>query len=352
MQPYPPPREGKPVSFFIAIFLGLLLLVSAGLNVILLLFSILGSAAGTFTSGFEQDSANYRLVAVGGDPNARFRVLRVPIVGAISEASNPLLGASGGIVSRLRAALRSAEQDASVRGVVLDINSPGGGVTDSDLMYQMVRDFRRENPDKRVVALFGDLAASGGYYLAVACDYIIARRTSITGSIGVIMSAYNFTEAAKDIGVSEVVIKSTNTPYKDMLSPFREITEEERQLLTGIVEELYQQFVTVVDEGRPALDRNEVIALANGGIYSAGQARNSGLIDEVGGQDEAIRWLEDNLEVESVQVIEQRRLPTLGELLFGVVSGARHRPSLDEAAGRLLESATGPRFLYYWPGAR
>lgn len=345
---YPPPRE-RSVSFFVAIFLGLLLLVSGALNVVLFVLGIGGLAASGLGGGGIHDDASYQMVSVAGDPRARNKVLRVPIAGVIMENPTPVLGAEGGTVSAVRRALAVAARDEAIRGVLLDIDSPGGGVTASDEIYRMVRAFRQEHPGKKVLALFGDIAASGGYYVAAAAERIVARRTTITGSIGVIMNNYNLAEAARKLGVEAVVIKSPNTPYKDILSPTRPMTETEHAMLLAIVEEMYQQFVTVVDDGRPNLDRSQVQALANGTIYSAGQALQNGLVDALGDRDDALAWFSQGLGSD-VELLEYRRRPSLGELLFGV--RAPSPPSLGEVASRLLQSATGPRFLYYWPGAR
>ncbi len=345
----PPPRE-RSVAFFVAIFLGLLLMVSAAANVVLFVFSIGGLAASGLGGGAGLEEAGYQVTAVGGDPKASAKVLRIPIHGAIAEEASPLLGAEGGSVSFVRRALKAAGRDKSIRGIVLDIDSPGGGVTASDEIYQLVQEFRRDHPEVKVVALFGDIAASGGYYVAAAAERIIGRRTTITGSIGVIMSGYNFAEAAKELGIAEVVIKSPDTPYKDILSPMRPMTETERAILTSIVQEMYEQFVTVVDDGRPDLDRDQVRALANGQIYSANQALQNGLVDELGGEDAALAWLRTATGREALEVVEFRRLPNLRDILFGARSPAP--PSAAELAARMLGSATGPRFLYYWQGAR
>lgn len=347
---YPPPRDGRGASFFVAIFLGILLLVSGGLNVLLLLLSI-GSFAGAGLAGgaVDETGAVYDLVRVGGDAGAEHKVLRIPIHGAIAELENPLIGASGGTVSMVRRALRYAKADESVRGILLDIDSPGGGVTDSDEVYNLLRAFARERPQVAIVALFGDLAASGGYYVAVAAQRIVARRSSITGSIGVIMSAWNFAGAARELGIEQVAIMSEHTPYKDMLSPLKPVSPEERALLQGIVEELYELFVDVVDEGRgDRLTRPEVKALANGAIYSARQALELRLVDEIGDQETVEAWFRERMD--DHEVVEYRRRPTLAELLFGMRTPAR--PAPGAALAQLLTSTSGPRFLYYWQGAR
>lgn len=341
-------RDGRSTSFFVAIFLGLLLLVSGALNVLLLVVSIGSFATAGLGGAIDDTGGNYDVVRIGGDEDARDKVLRIPIQGVIAEADNVLLGAGGGLVTSVRRALRFAAADPGIKGILLDIDSPGGGVTDSDEIYRMIREFRVEHPNVHVLALFGDVAASGGYYIAVAAEHIMARRTSLTGSIGVIMSAWNFAEAADKLGVSQVTITSPNTPYKDMLSPTRPVTEAERQILTSIVEDFYQQFVDVVDRGRPSLSREQVLELANGSVYSATQAAANGLVDQLGGMPEAEEWFRQK--IGAVQVLEYRRRVTLFDMLFG--ARAPEPPRVAFAVERLLQSGSGPRFLYYWQGAR
>ncbi len=249
----------------------------------------------------------------------------------------------------MRRSLRLAARDPDIKGVLIDINSPGGGVTDSDEIYRIITDFRAENPEIPVVALFGDTAASGGYYIAAACEKIMARHTTITGSIGVIMSSYNFAEAAQNLGIKDVVIMSTNTPFKDMMTPFRPLTEKEEEILDSIVEEFYQRFVDVVDSGRPGLTREQVQELADGRIYTGYQALGNGLVDMVVDVDEAIEELQGMMSVTSAQIVEHRRRPGLMDLLLGVIAPD---PSLESVAARLLESTSGARFLYFWPGGR
>lgn len=338
------PRESRGVAFFVAIFLGILLVASAGLNVLLMLLSI-GSIAGSAVGS--DDTGVYDETHVAGDRGARTKVLQIPIHGAIAEAASPVMGGAGGTVTQVRRALRQAVAD-KVEGLLLHIDSPGGGVTDSDEIYRMIVAFRREHPEVRVLALFGDMAASGGYYVAAAAQHIMARRTSITGSIGVIMSAWNFAEAAKKFGVEQVAIKSERTPFKDILSPTRPMRDDEHTMLVGIVDELYDQFVSVVDEGRPAMDRAQVLAVATGAIYTAQQALANGLVDEVGDQAAAVAWFEKQLG-KPIDIVEHRRRVGLADLLFGA---AARKPNAEQALASLLTASTGPRFLYFWEGGR
>ncbi|MCG3136497.1 MAG: putative signal peptide peptidase SppA [Phycisphaerae bacterium] len=181
-------------------------------------------------------------------------------------------------VSLLAEKLQLARRDPQVRAVILRINSPGGSVTASDLMYDEVRRFR--TCGKPVVAVLMDVAASGGYYIACAADEIIAHPTTITGSIGVVMLNLNISGSLEMIGARAEAIKSG--PHKDAGSMFREMTPEERQVFQTMIDEMYERFVTVVQEGRPQLTREKILPLADGRIYTARQAEITGLVDRLG----------------------------------------------------------------------
>ncbi len=340
------------MSFYVAIFMALLLLVSGGLNLLLLVVSAFGSATAGISSAAvaEEDGRYFELVAVGGDRGARESILRLPIDGAIAEASSPLIGATGGTVSQVRRSLAAAASDDGIKAVLLDINSPGGGVTDSDEIWRLIVKFRTENPDIKVVALLGDMAASGGYYIAAACDAIMARPTTITGSIGVIISNYNLSRAMDKLGIDPIAIISKDTPYKDMLSMSRAMTPKEEEKILAIVQEMYERFVDIVDEGRPELTREQVKSAATGEIYSAQRALEIGLVDEIADIDEAVAQLTQMAGLESARLVEYRRIPTLFDALFGV----KQQPAftLEHAAAHLMRHVSGPKFLYFWPGGR
>lgn len=344
----PPPPTSRPVSFYVAIFLALLLVVSVGLNLLLLLVSAVGSFTGGLSVASEDDG-NYHVVTVGGDREARPRILRVRIQGAISEVSSPLLGTSGGVVSSVARALRLAGRDDSIRAVLLDIDSPGGGVTDSDEIHRLIAEFRRQHDKKPVLALLGDLAASGGYYVAVACNHVMARPTTVTGSIGVIMQSWNAAAALAKLGIEQVTITSERTPYKDLLSPTKPVDQKDLALLRTIVDEMFDRFVQVVDDGRPNMSREQVLRVATGALFSAEQARQHGLIDSIGSEDDALEMLMSYEAVGKAQLVELQRVPTLFDALFSVRGG---RPTPESSAAELLRGMTGPRLLYYWTGGR
>ncbi|MBI2879318.1 MAG: signal peptide peptidase SppA [Candidatus Rokubacteria bacterium] len=179
--------------------------------------------------------------------------------------------------------LEEHRDDPSVRAVVVRIDSPGGVVGPSQEIYEAIRRVRAK--DKPVVASLGAVAASGGYYIAAAADRIVANPGTLTGSIGVIMHLAELEGLFKKIGVRYEVIKSGR--YKDLGSFARRMTQDERRLLQDLLDDVHLQFVEAVAEGR-GLDREVVLALADGRIFSGRQARGLQLVDALGGLQEAV----------------------------------------------------------------
>ena len=185
--------------------------------------------------------------------------------------------------------LEAYAQDPLVKAIVLRIDSPGGGVAASQEIYNAVKRVREEK-QKTVVVSMGTVAASGGYYIAVAADRILANPGTLTGSIGVIMQLANFEELMDKIGVKNFVIKSGR--YKDVGSPFRMMGEEDRNLLQSVMDDAHRQFIEAVAEGR-ALDVADVETLADGRVLTGQQAKDVLLIDDLGDLKDAVRLAAD-----------------------------------------------------------
>lgn len=176
--------------------------------------------------------------------------------------------------------LQRAIDDPAVVAIVLSVNSPGGSVVGSADIHRALQ----ECP-KPIVTSMGETAASGGYYIACATDYIIARPGTITGSIGVISQYVNAAELLDKLGIHSQVIKSGT--YKDQGSVYRELTDEEVAMMQAMVDEMYQEFVAVVADGR-GMDPDQVLALADGRVFTGRQAVSLGLVDAEGNLDDAI----------------------------------------------------------------
>ncbi len=217
---------------------------------------------------------------------AEGKVLMIPIRGMVSQRSREgFFGTRPSMVQEVRSALDMARKDEQVKAILLQIDSPGGSVTASDIIYNEIKRYKEETGVK-VSAVMMDLAASGGYYVAMAAERVYAHPTTVTGSIGVIFYTISIDGLFNKIGVKAEPIKSGK--HKDMGSPFRDMNEEEREILQNMIDEMYGRFVKVVADGRPQLNEQAVRQLADGRIYTAKQALDAKLIDEIAYMDQAL----------------------------------------------------------------
>ena len=217
--------------------------------------------------------AAYGLGLFEGERHAfslREKVGIIPIEGIIGDADE--------LIEQIHA----FADDRKIKAVVLRIDSPGGGVVPSQEIYQAIRALKKK---KKVVASMGSVAASGGYLIAVAADRIVANPGSITGSISTVMHYANVEELMKKVGVRSSVVKSGK--FKDIGSPTREMTAEERSMIQAIVDDIYDQFVRTIAENR-TLPLQRIFKLADGRIFSGRQAKDLGLVDELGGLQDAV----------------------------------------------------------------
>ncbi len=198
------------------------------------------------------------------------KVAVLPVTGLIADSENTI------------EQLKKFAKDDSVKAIVLRINSPGGGVGPSQEIYEEVRKLRGK---KIIVASMGALAASGGYYIACAAQKIYANPGTITGSIGVIMQFVNVKELIEKIGLKGMTVKSGE--FKDIGSPVRDMKPEERALLQSVIDNVHGQFIAAVVEGR-RMDRESVVRIADGRIFSGEQAKALGLVDVLGNLEDAV----------------------------------------------------------------
>jgi protease IV len=250
-------------------------------------------------------------------------------------------------VERVHAELKKAADDTRVKAVVLRVNSPGGGVTASDDVYGEIVRYRKERKVP-VVAALGDVAASGGYYVACAADRIVAHPTTTTGSIGVIMTGLNLEGLLAKVGVRNQTFKAGE--HKDILSPFRGATPEERRIVQSILDDLHTRFVSVVRESRGGLDLRRLAELTDGRIFDAPQALQAGLIDQIGDLHAAIDAARAAAHVDEARVVAYRRPDETRENIYSATRGLPAQVNvLPVDLGALATS--GPRFMYLWaPG--
>lgn len=279
-----------------------------------------------------------RLDEVWSSGQGSNKVVRIPLKGMILLEDGGLLLGGAEQTRFARACIQRAKMDRDVQGIILEVNSPGGGITASDIIYKALKDFRKSHPDRRIVVLMGDVAASGGYYVSLAADHIVAHPTTITGSIGVIIQSVNFHELAKKIGLKDQSIKSAE--FKDMMNPMRPVDEKHRAVLQGIVNQMYKRFVGLVAEAR-GLGRAEAEALADGRVYTAGQALEEGLIDQIGYAGDATAMMDRMLGGDGLRVVRYRAPESVLGLLTG--SGNGFAEAVDA-----LKTDASPRLMYYW----
>ncbi len=265
-------------------------------------------------------------------------VVRIPIFGVLTRsASSGMFNEVTDPVGDVLLCIQDATKDEEVMAIILEVDSPGGEVTASDVIYKALLDFKKAKKGRKVVALFGDVAASGAYYIAMASDYILVQPTTITGSIGVLISTMNFKELGDMLGVKDVTIKSGVN--KDMLNPLAEVSPAHLAIMQGVVDEVYGRFVTLVAEGRK-LPEPTVRALADGRILTAKQAMEAQLVDGVGYWDDAVEKTAELVGVKTVKVFKYEQRRSLWDLLR---ASAGSRLSLTE----LLEPKS-PRLMYLW----
>ena len=232
--------------------------------------------------------------------------------------------------------LSNYRHNPNVRGIVLRIDSPGGAVAPAQEIYNEIMKLKADH--KTVYASMGTVAASGGYYIACAANYVLANPGTLTGSIAAVMAFSNIEELTDKIGVKPIIIKSGK--YKDVGSPLRGMKPEERKLLQSVVDDVHQQFVQAVAKGR-GLPVSEVNEIADGRIMTGQQALTLKLVDEMGGLEKTIELLAKKIGVEGrPKVIEEKEKTPFFDWLL--------QSSLPSRLAATLIPASIPRLQYVW----
>lgn len=283
-----------------------------------------------------------RVVAGSGDK----KVLLMDISGVItSEERGDTFGlrAEESTVARVEAELEHADDDEDVVAVVLRINSPGGTVTGSDIIYDRLMRFKAESGTPILVQMM-DVTASGGYYAALAGDEIIASPTTVTGSIGVIFTSVSLQGLLDKIGVQNQTVASGK--MKDIGSPLRMMTPAERQVLESLVGDMQERFVGLVRTRRPDLTDQMNAQMVDGRVFSAEQALAGGLVDDIGYLDGTIERAKQRAGVREAKVIRYRRPEEYADSLYSRASFGP--PQLNLLNVNLDALSRTPNFLYLW----
>ncbi len=257
--------------------------------------------------------------------------------GILQQGENP--------VSLFVQELQMAADDPAVKAVVLRVNSPGGTVSASDAMYQILQRFK-DKTHKPVVASAQELAASGAYYVSCAADKIVAQPTSIVGSIGVIFETYDLQGLAEKLGVRPTNYKSA--AHKDIGSPFRDPTSDERKIMQGLVDEYYGRFKGIVSDNRHVTDPQTFAMVTDGRIFSGQQALALGLVDQVGLLEDAISLAKDLSHSSGARVIAYKRSYGYGGSIYALNSTPL--PKADKLELDLPQAAAllPSGFYYLW----
>jgi protease IV len=322
-----------------------------GIAAVLFFVSIaVGAATTLFTADteniidelFASESAFYEEVIEGDDFSNVIAVFDVE--GTIQDTGEASLLSSATYNHRaFMDKLKMAEENDDIKGIILRVNSPGGGVVESAEIYEKILDIKKVK--KPVYVSMGSMAASGGYYISAPADKIYASPETMTGSLGVIMHGYNYEKLAKKYGVEFETIKSG--PHKDIMSPTREMTGEEREILQNMINNSYDQFVKVIADGR-GMTEKEVREIADGRIYDGRQAKENHLIDDFGHLDDVIAAMKTDIGEKDAQVIRYTDEAGFGSLFS---MGAQKMLGNDVETAvltKILSSSNSPRLMYLY----
>lgn len=278
------------------------------------------------------------------------KILVVPIRGIISNSPKEgFVSTRPSVVQEIVSQLRRAEEDEKIRAVILKIDSPGGSVTASDILYSEIAGFKNRTGAKVVVAMMG-VAASGGYYISLPADHILAHPTTVTGSIGVIFARPKVTGLMEKIGLAVEVNKSGAD--KDMGSPFRQASAAEQKIFQDLTDRLGARFVDLVARHRK-LEPEVVAQIATARVYLANEALELGLVDEIGYLENAVRQAKKLAGLaEDAKVVVYRRTEYPDDNIYNTSTsfgGAKASLISMELPGSLNHIQTG--FYYLWPAA-
>ena len=347
-----PPYEGwqpvcikkvRGVGFWIAVGLASFFFLCTLSLFVLFIGSLVISKAFVTGSTTEEKKHVYETVVEGSSEN---KVAIISIKGILSnESAESLFIEKPSIVEIVKQQLEQAAGDTNVKAVLFEVDSPGGGITASDIIYNQITKFKTDTK-KKVVVYMQDVAASGGYYISSAADAIVAHPTTITGSIGVIMPLVNVAELISRYGIKDNSIASGD--MKEIGSPFKPMTTEESLILKDIIDEMYMQFVSVVSTGRK-LDIEAVKKLADGRIYTGKQALENGLVDQLGYLEDAIGLTKKLTGLTEATIVRYEKHYGLAEL-FGLMSAKLLQNNTIKLDISQLHEQCETKPMYLWTG--
>lgn len=286
---------------------------------------------GEFLSGPIGETQSKEVVLSGSGDS---KIVVLPIHGIILNEVDPFADPAGTITpDGMSKILRRIEKDEQAKAVILDLDSPGGSAVASDRIFSEIQSFKKTSK-KPIVTLMGDTVASGGYFISSATDKIVANPATLTGSIGVIATNFKVQELMQKLGIKEEVYKKGL--YKDILSSTRDTTPEEKVIIDGVLEDAYTLFISRIVEGR-GMPIDKVRQLATGRIYSGREAREVGLVDELGNLEIAVSEAKKLAGLDDAKVVRVESSSLFHQLFSGISLGSIFP---------YLRSPGGPRVWY------
>jgi len=294
-----------------------------------------------FADAFDPDNVEEYVIS---DGDFMERIAIIELEGVIQGTENMWgLGYDHGLFLNM---IEKAAEDTSIVGLIIRIDTPGGAVVETAQIHEALLELQNEY-DKPFYVSMGNTAASGGYYVSAPANKIFAESATLTGSIGVIMESINFAELAENYGVHFNTIKSGK--HKDILSPSREMTNEEEQILQSMIDEMYDEFVDVIVDGR-GMSEDVVRELGDGRVYTGNQAKENGLVDEVGSLKDTIEAMTEDYGLDDPQIVQYdsffgQKLSVFGLNVQKLFTGKQ--TELDRVI-ELMQQSDKPRAMYIY----
>lgn len=337
--------NGSPVNKSGCALLALFLALCGSLFLNLILFAVLGTGKAESIAAASLSAPRLEQHIVQHGDSSQGKIAVIPVRGIIASDDTTEWGTS--MVDDITSALREAGSDDQVKGVVLAMDSPGGEVTAADIIYNEVRLLQKKKP---VVVAMSSMAASGAYYIACAADWIVANETTFTGSIGVIIQSLNYEQLFDKVGLDAVVFKSGK--FKDMLSGSRPMTPEEQAYVEGMVMQVYDRFLGIVARARELPAEELRKGLADGRILTGLDAKEAGLVDEVGYLEDAFDKARALADVPDAEVIRYEPSFNFNRLLHLLGARASSEVQLRLGAAPAFRLQPGRAYLlpefYAW----